>query len=182
MKLFSVILATVLVLGSVGTASAVTRPVGNISAGSSAAVVTPLPMQFFCASNPSECRTSRTSTIAWSDDLATTLHHVNAGVNRAIRPLANPPGGWKVNPSSGDCNDYALTKRSELIRMGFPAGALRLAVTKTRRGEPHLILLVKTDAGDLVLDNLSAQVRTLRQSGYQIGSMSSTDPRRWVMG
>jgi predicted transglutaminase-like cysteine proteinase len=33
-----------------------------------------------------------------------------------------------------------------------------------------------------VLDNLSNQVKTLRASGYDIRTMSSSDPTRWVAG
>ena len=147
-----------------------------------ASSMTPLPMQFFCASNPRECVAHRATTAQWNDDLFATLHAVNTQVNAAIRPQANPRGGWKVNPASGDCNDYALTKRSRLIAMGVPAGALRLAVTATRRGEKHLILIVKTTSGDVVLDNLSRTVKTLRDSGYPIIAMSGANPKRWTRG
>lgn len=146
------------------------------------AAMTPLPMQFFCASNPQECVAARAATATWNDELHATLQRVNSQVNAAIRPQANPRGGWKINPASGDCNDYALTKRSRLIEMGIPAGALRLAVTQTSRGEKHLILVVKTNAGDVVLDNLSRSIKTLKQSGYPIFAMSSANPKRWVNG
>lgn len=147
-----------------------------------AATVTPLAMQFFCASNPRECIAHRASTAAWNDELHAMLRTVNTQVNAAIRPQANPRGGWKINPRSGDCNDYALTKRSRLIEMGVPAGALRLAVTATRRGEKHLILIVKTSAGDVVLDNLSRNLKSLKASGYPVYAMSSPNPRRWIGG
>lgn len=146
------------------------------------AAMTPLPMQFFCASNPQECVAARAATATWNNDLHATLQRVNSQVNASIRPQANPRGGWKINPAYGDCNDYALTKRSQLIDLGVPAGALRLAVTQTRWGEKHLILVVKTNAGDIVLDNLSRSIKTLKQSGYPIFAMSSANPRRWVNG
>lgn len=147
-----------------------------------AAAMTPLPMQFFCASNPGECIAHKATQARWNDDLFSTLHAVNTQVNAAIRPQANPRGGWKVNPVAGDCNDYALTKRSRLIALGVPAGALRLAVTATRRGEKHLILIVKTTSGDVVLDNLSRTVKTLQDTGYPILAMSGANPRRWTAG
>lgn len=146
------------------------------------AAMTPLSMQFFCASNPQECVAARAATAPWNDDLHAMLQRVNSQVNAAIRPQANPRGGWKINPVYGDCNDYALTKRSQLIGLGVPAGALRLAVTQTRWGEKHLILVVKTSGGDVVLDNLSRNIKTLKQSGYPIFAMSSANPKRWVNG
>lgn len=144
------------------------------------AAITPLPMQFFCASNPQECTPARAAKAQWNDDLHQLLSAVNSQVNSAIRPQANPRGGWKINPAYGDCNDYALTKRSRLIAAGVPAGALRLAVTKTRRGEPHLILIAQTTAGDVVLDNLSRSIRSLPDTGYAISAMSSANPKRWI--
>lgn len=150
------------------------------SVGSTA--VTPLPMQFFCASNPRECVAHRDATVRWTDDLAAKLQTVNQQVNAAIRPQANPRGGWKINPSAGDCNDYALTKRSRLIALGVPGGALRLAVTATRRGEKHLVLIVKTTSGDVVLDNLSRHVKTLGETGYRLHAVSGPNPKRWTRG
>jgi len=154
----------------------------TLSGVAQAAQLTPLPMRFFCASNPQECVAHQAAKAQWNDDLHALLRTVNSQVNAAIRPQANPRGGWKVNPSSGDCNDYALTKRSRLISLGVPGGALRLAVTATPRGEKHLILIVRTTGGDIVLDNLSRTVKTLKDSGYPIYSMSSANPTRWTAG
>lgn len=151
-----------------------------IPASAAGSALTPLPMRYFCAHNPDECIAYRADKAKWNDELHTLLQAVNSQVNSSIRPQANPRGGWKVNPRSGDCNDYALTKRSRLIAMGVPGGALRLAVTRTARGEKHLILIVKTTGGDVVLDNLSRTVRTLAETGYPVYSMSGANPTRWT--
>lgn len=140
----------------------------------------PLPMQFFCARHPAECRASRPAQVVLTDQAIRLLQQVNREINASIRPMANPSGGWKIYPAAGDCNDYALTKRSALIRLGFPAGALRFAVTKTRLGQSHAILIINTDVGDLVLDNLSSDVKSLESSGYVIRIMSGANPQRWV--
>ena len=142
--------------------------------------MTPLAMQFFCASEPQECRPEPLRIAEWNHRLENTLRRINRQVNRAITPLADPPGGWSIAPERGDCNDYALTKRSELIRLGVAPGALRLAITDTPQGEPHAVLLVMTSAGDLVLDNLDNAVKTLPLSGYAIRTMSNPDPLRWT--
>lgn len=182
MKFSTLFITAALVLSSVPTASALTRPNENISVGSTQSASTPIPMQFFCARFASECRASRITSTAFSDELSTMLQRVNAHVNKTIRPMPRPPAGWTVNPVAGDCNDYALTKRSMLIGMGIPAGALRIGITKTWRGESHAVLIVKTDAGDIVLDNLSARVKTLRETGYRISMLSSANPRKWIRG
>jgi predicted transglutaminase-like cysteine proteinase len=143
------------------------------------AAVTPLSMQYFCARHKNECAGGGRGEVAMTTSLMAVLGQVNGHVNRAIRPRRDTSDTWSLNPSSGDCEDYVLSKRSALVRKGVPAGALRIAYTHTRRGEPHAVLVVRTSQGDFVLDNLNNTVKTLRQSGYKVRSMSSADPTRW---
>ena len=146
------------------------------------AAITPLSMQFFCAKNRSECAGGGSSQVTMTPNLMAVLKQVNGHVNRSIRPERDTADVWELNPTSGDCEDYVLSKRSALIRQGVSAGALRIAYTHTRRGEPHAVLVVKTSQGDYVLDNLTNSVKTLRASGYNIRSMSSPNPTRWTAG
>ncbi len=55
----------------------------------------------------------------------------------------------------GDCEDYALEKRRQLIAAGVPETALSMAVAFTARGESHAVLMVSLESGDWVLDNLT---------------------------
>lgn len=149
------------------------------------AAITPLSMQYFCAAHRSECAGGGgTGQVTMSPDLMGVLTQINSRVNRAIRPKAETAGvdRWQLNPTSGDCEDYVLSKRSALIRKGLPAGSLRIAYTHTRSGAPHAVLVVKTSQGSYVLDNLNSSVKTLRGSGYNIRSMSSANPNQWVAG
>ena len=106
-------------------------------------------------------------------------------VDLAIRPTAKTYGsnlddGWTIAPVSGDCNDYAVTKRHELIESGLPSRALRLAVVKTGSGIGHLVLVIKTTRGDLVLDNLTEAIRPWQRSGYHwLKIQSSADAKYW---
>ncbi len=136
-------------------------------------------MTQFCRDYASQCRVDNTSHVTLTDELLAKLQQVNSQVNRAIRPVAERGGRdlWQLNPASGDCEDFALSKRAALIRAGVPAGALRIGMTKTRRGQPHAVLLVKTSEGDFVLDNLSARVTTLRGSGYRMQFVSTSNPK-----
>jgi predicted transglutaminase-like cysteine proteinase len=145
-----------------------------------AAAITPLPMQIFCRENPYECLVGSNTALEWSAQLSSLLLTTNSQVNGSIVPRLDPTGTWEVGPRRGDCNDYAVTKRSVLIGAGVPPGALRLAITTTPGGEPHAILLVKTSAGDMVMDNLGNALKSLGQSGYTIRSMSTANPMRWV--
>jgi len=146
------------------------------------AAVTPLSMQYFCARHKAECAGGGRGEVTMTPNLMAVLGQVNGHVNRAITPRRDSSDVWSLNPSSGDCEDYVLSKRSALIRKGLPAGALRIAYTHTRLGEPHAVLVVRTSQGDFVLDNLSGTVKTLRASGYKVRSMSSSDPQRWTAG
>ena len=147
------------------------------TAGSSA----PLGYQLMCLKTPAECRGGGAASVKATGDIMQTLTSVNSRVNRAIRPRHDAGGAdvWSVNVSSGDCEDYALTKRHALIKAGLPASALRIAYVKTRRGEDHAILVVKTTRGDYALDNLHASVRPLSQTGYRVISVSGADPLQW---
>lgn len=146
------------------------------------AAITPLSMQFFCAKHRNECAGGGRSQVSMSNNLMAVLKQVNGHVNRAIRPVRDSTDSWDLNPTSGDCEDYVLSKRSALIRNGVSSGALRIAYTHTRRGEPHAVLIVRTSQGDFVLDNLTDAIKPLQASGYKIRSMSSANPTSWTAG
>lgn len=83
-------------------------------------------------------------------------------------------------PVSGDCEDYAITKRHKLIAQGWPIRSLRLAVARTAWGEGHAVLVVKTSDGDLVLDNLTSAIKPFQKSGLRFLKIQSEDnPRMW---
>jgi predicted transglutaminase-like cysteine proteinase len=86
---------------------------------------------------------------------------------------------WTVSAKTGDCEDFALAKRDALIRAGFAPSALRLAYVKTRWGEDHAVLVVKTNRGQFVLDNLTGIVKPLSQSGLRVVSMATANPLKW---
>lgn len=67
----------------------------------------------------------------------------------------------------GDCEDYVLEKRRALLAAGLPKEALSIAVVTTAKGQSHAVLLVDTDAGEYVLDNLSPWVLPWTKTTYQ---------------
>jgi predicted transglutaminase-like cysteine proteinase len=101
------------------------------------------------------------------------LQEVNQAVNLAIKPMDDErhygrAEYWNIPTDGfGDCEDYALTKRRDLIAAGFSAQALRIAVVMTPRNESHAILTVATDHGDYVLDNLTNSIQSWDQTGYR---------------
>lgn len=119
--------------------------------------------------------------MALTREVLESIRRVNSQVNRSIRPRNDPgPDVWTLGASSGDCEDYVLSKRYALMRAGLPSSALRMAHVRTREGIDHAILIVKTDHDDLVLDNLVADVLPLNKVSYRIVAVSSADPMVWT--
>lgn len=80
----------------------------------------------------------------------------------AAHPYQTDPGKdtWSVleGRQPGDCEDIALTTRAHLAALGWPLGALRLAICKTPAGVGHAVLCVHTTVGVYVADNLFSHI------------------------
>jgi predicted transglutaminase-like cysteine proteinase len=88
---------------------------------------------------------------------------------------------WTYPPGYGDCEDIALAKRKALIEGGWDAGALLMAVVRERNGNGHAVLMVRTDRGDLILDNQDGYVRLWSDTPYHfIKRQSQTNAGDWV--
>ena len=145
----------------------------------------PLSHVRFCMDHGDECRNpldGSASPATVDVEHFPLLDEVNRDVNARIRPqIKNAAIGWAINPGAGDCNDYAVSKRHELIARGIPASALRLAVVRTSWGEGHLILLVRTELGDQALDNLSSNILPWTVLSYRFLKVQSVrDASAWV--
>lgn len=140
----------------------------------------PLGYQILCLQQPEQCQGGGASSVNAGRSTLKQLDAVNRAVNRAIRPKADGGGDvWTVGAKSGDCEDYVLAKRQALIAKGFPPSALRIAYVKTAAGEGHALLVVRTNDGDYVLDNLTTSIRKLAASGYRVQSIAGSDPLVW---
>ncbi|SEQ37493.1 Predicted transglutaminase-like cysteine proteinase [Devosia sp. YR412] len=161
-------------------AASVALAVVSLSIGPVAAAPAPVGFQIMCLQFPAECQGGGSHKVLLTEAMLVQITHVNSQINRAIQPR-NDAGAdiWSVGVSSGDCEDYALSKRRALIEGGLPPSALRLAYVKTRTNQDHAILIIKTDTGDLVLDNLAGQVLPLGKTAYRIIAASGPDPMVW---
>ncbi|MGX9989180.1 transglutaminase-like cysteine peptidase [Rhizobium sp. Z1P35] len=149
-------------------------------------IIPPFAQVLFCAQNPTECRDNNgLAVVALSDTQMLQLKDVNSAVNRTMIGRNDPRNElngdvWKVNVRSGDCEDFALTKRSRLIAMGWSSRALRIATAYTPSGEGHAVLVVRTDKGDLVLDNRKSSIKNWRDTDLRWDKIQSgTDPYVW---
>lgn len=141
----------------------------------------------FCLRYPSDCKSDPTEQerIDLSVETAELLTRVNRSVNLSITPTLKSYGsnlgdGWTIAPDEGDCNDYAVTKRHELLESGLPSRALRLSVVTTASGIGHLVLVVTTTKGDIVMDNLTNDIRPWQSTDYHwLKIQSAADAKYW---
>lgn len=114
------------------------------------------------------------------------LHRVNGQVNARIRAardldLYGVSDFWTAGRRTGDCEDYMIAKKQALLEAGWAADQLLYAVVEGTETPYHAVLIVRTDRGDLVLDNLRTRVVDWRASGYRfVVRQSAADPRQWV--
>ena len=134
----------------------------------------PMAYTQFCLRYQDQCRARpmfRGGPVGLTPERWADLREVNQRVNREIIPERNELGlaaeTWLINPSRGDCNDYAVSKRHELLDRGWPARALLLSEVAVNSGEHHLVLVVRTKSGDLVLDNLTPQIKPWSRVPYR---------------
>jgi predicted transglutaminase-like cysteine proteinase len=142
----------------------------------------------FCNSRPDECRANPNpvALVSLTEGLWQQLLSVNAGVNQHVVPVTDQDlyqvaEFWTYPNGYGDCEDYALAKRRELVNAGWPASTLLMAVVKQANGEGHAVLMVRTDRGDLVLDNQVGSVDLWSQTPYKfIKRQSQANAGQWV--
>jgi predicted transglutaminase-like cysteine proteinase len=150
----------------------------------------------FCQHSPAECidfpraeKIIHLDQASW-DRLVAVFEHVRANMElvedfRTYGPTGKKdtngrdiaPDVWTHGETGkGDCEDWALRWRRELMAAGFPASALLLTflqnneietmtvngVTQTYK-QGHLVLAIRTDRGDLVADMLKDQLYSVAE-------------------
>jgi|GEM_PF-1663521 len=117
----------------------------------------PAGWEVWCAGHPDECPRDTPAIVTLEPATARLMERVFHDVHARITPEEEPPGRdvWRIveGPGHGDCEDYALTWREELVRAGLPRAALDIAVAETEQGEIHAVLAIHTDHGTIVFDN-----------------------------
>jgi predicted transglutaminase-like cysteine proteinase len=150
----------------------------------------PLGHTQFCIRYPRECvsfDSNRRHEGSKPRETMDQLDSVNRAINQHITPThkyaRGPIENWRLNPNTGDCTDFAVTKRHDLLAQGWLSEALLLAEVKLRStGEHHLVLVARTENADLVLDNLQQGIRKFSDTlaDYQwLRIQSSANPRFW---
>ncbi|MCG8509970.1 MAG: transglutaminase-like cysteine peptidase [Rhodospirillales bacterium] len=152
------------------------------------AVAAPKGFVDFCERHPGECRAQSQSAdpVRLTPDRLAELQRVQTEINRTVsyRPDSYTFGKrdhWAYPFVYGDCEDFALQKKRELVALGWPRSALLLTIAQQPEGNLHLVLTVVTDVGDLVLDNMADGVVARRDLDYRwLIRQSRTDESAWV--
>lgn len=180
-----VLLAIAIQLSAWGTANAA----GPAFMNTGGRTTQPVGHYEFCQRLPGECRqmTPKEPPVVLSRKLWAEIIEVNNSVNTRIMPKTDlenygvedywtfPDNGY------GDCEDYALEKRRELMSAGVPAGDLLITVARLANGDGHAVLTVRTSLGEFILDNLETKVLSFADTDYTyLKRQSAENSGVWV--
>jgi predicted transglutaminase-like cysteine proteinase len=114
------------------------------------------------------------------------LTQVNRDINDRIRAVADRDH-WGVedrwnfpDDGLGDCEDIQLLKRKILSERGLPRRAMRMTVVIDEEGGGHAVMMVRTDRGDLILDNRRTSILPWTQTGYIYVKAEGQDGLEWI--
>jgi predicted transglutaminase-like cysteine proteinase len=144
----------------------------------------------FCADKPEECRpiADAPRDVALTPDLLQELFKINAYANDRVKwtsdsELYGKAERWAYPLDRGDCEDIVLLKRRLLAKAGWPMNALLITTVEVRTPDKgrHAVLTVRTDRGELILDNLTPEILFWYETNYRYLTRQSTaDPNVWV--
>jgi predicted transglutaminase-like cysteine proteinase len=138
----------------------------------------------FCTRHLPDCTRASTgaAVVELTSERRQQLESVQNHVNLAVVWRNDPQHLWDYPKNGyGDCSKFALEKRRELLALGWPSSALLLTTATTETDEAHLVLVVRSSEGDLVLDNRFAGVHDWTRYPYRWGEQQSpANPTLWV--
>ncbi len=141
----------------------------------------------FCERHAEDCRDRESSRhrVRLTENRWIELNSINTSTNVRIRPVTdraqhNQIEVWQYPKGVGDCEDYALEKRRRLIEAGWPEKSLRMATARNQKGNLHAVLIVVTEQGDYVLDNVTNRINAWDRTAYQwVARQSTENPMVW---
>lgn len=135
-----------------------------------------------CGGTPEKPVVVKLSETRWQE-----LIDLNKRVNKSIRPVTDEEQFGKLEywtyPTNGkgDCEEYVLEKQRELLAAGWPRSALLITVAKDMKNAGHAVLTVRTDQGDMILDNQIEAVLPWYATPYRyIKRQSTREPSKWT--
>ena len=141
-----------------------------------------------CQKSPAECaqKSASAKPVQLTAKLWSAMQAVNNEANFTIEPVTDMDlwgvaEKWSYPAKRGDCEDYVLQKRIELMREGVPASDLLITVVRQQNGDGHAVLTVRTDRGDYIMDNLEPKILLWNRTYYRyLKRQSEYSPGQWV--
>lgn len=185
--LFGLALAYVAVFGAV-TAKAASNSNETVFASQTGQTSIPVGHAMFCKDNPQECHAinNPVKQLTLTASRWQQLLQVNHNANTQIKPVTDRQlyavsEHWAFPRGAGDCEDYALHKRRELIRAGWPESTLLVSAVRETNGNGHAVLMVRTDRGDFILDNQQSLILAWNETPYKfLKRQSQSHSGKWV--
>lgn len=187
-KIIAASVAAVVMLSAMPAFGFLARPV--IFAALGAVTKAPSGWLQFCADSPEECRpdANEPGDVTLTPDLLQQLFSINYYANDRVKwtsdaELYGKAEHWAYPLDRGDCEDIVLLKRRLLASAGWPLGALLITTVENRGGDKglHAVLTVRTDRGELILDNQTPEILFWYETNYRfLTRQSTTDPNVWV--
>lgn len=142
----------------------------------------------FCKLNPGECpaHASVDDVGVLTEERWAQLVRINNEFNTTIVPISDQDHYqvaefWTYPAGYGDCEDIALAKRRALVEGGWNPSTLLMAVVRESNGNGHAVLMVRTDRGDMVLDNQDGTIRLWADTPYHfLKRQSQANAAQWV--
>lgn len=174
--------------GLLSAASALAEHKGSPSMVTGGITSQPIGHYEFCQKYVSECNIRnkltpppRVTEFGWG-----VVREINTSVNASIVAMTDMEvygreEVWEYPKTAGDCEDFVLLKRKELIERGFSVSDLLITVVRKPDGEGHAVLTLRTNNGDYILDNLSDDVKLWTDTNYTyLKRQASFNTGRWV--
>ena len=185
-RIGGLLVALTVVFASAGAAVPAPAPTASMIVGSITSQ--PIGHYEFCQQYADECnvRTKvgaapRLTAAGWS-----AVEAINIIVNTTITPMTDMEvygreEVWAYPVDAGDCEDFALLKRKQLLQRGFSPADVLMTVVRKPDGEGHAVLTLRTAQGDYILDNLDSQIKLWSDTPYTyLKRQASFNTGRWV--
>jgi predicted transglutaminase-like cysteine proteinase len=142
----------------------------------------------YCVRHSNDCQTDlrQPLKVTLTPELLKRLKAVNSAVNARVWPLTDLQH-WSVadhwdqaEDGYGDCEDYQLLKRKRLVDSGVPRRTMLMTVAWDAHHDGHALLMIRTNIGDLILDNERDEILLWKDTGYQFVKRESQYFTGWV--
>ena len=142
----------------------------------------PMNSVIFCRKYPADCRVSAPSGAQTRAQLESVNRAVNAAITGDLQKVGRPGiDPWLLSPPTGNCADYAVTKRHALLALGWGSADLILATVTGATIGGHVVLIVRTASENVVLDSLRPDIVSVTKTPYDwIEIQDSTNPNYWL--